>query len=57
MRMEEITNVKQTKNVDEVNELLAKGYKIVKILSSKSSTGGGEEIIPIYILGLTKHAI
>jgi len=52
MKLDEITKIKETKNENEVNELLAKGYRIVKIFNSRSTTSDGEEIHPIYILGL-----
>ena len=57
MKLEEVTNIRQTRDEREVNLLLAQGYKIIKILSSKSSTGGGDEVFPIYILGLMKEGV
>lgn len=55
MKLEEVTKIKETTDQNEVNEFLAKGYKILKIISSKTSTPLGEEIRPIYILGLKKE--
>lgn len=55
MKLEDVKNIKQTRNADEVNELLDRGYKLIKILSSKQSTGGTDEIAPIYIVALFKE--
>ena len=56
MKLDEITKVKQTSDEDEVNEYLGKGYKVLKILSSRVATeSGGEEIKPVYVLGLAKE--
>lgn len=55
MKLDDVTKVKQTNNENEVNDLLAKGYRILKILSNRISTPMGDEIKPIYILGLVKE--
>lgn len=55
MKLEEITQIKTTKDEKEVNEYLAKGYVIMKILSTKKSSGFEDEITPIFILGLIKE--
>jgi hypothetical protein len=56
MKLDEITKVKQTIDENEVNEYLAKGYRIIKILSSRiSNQFGGEEIKPVYVLGLIRE--
>ena len=54
MKIEEITKIKQTGDQDEVNEFLAKGYKIIKIFSGKLPVNEqGDMIIqPVYVLGL-----
>ncbi len=52
MKTDEINKIEQTYNQDKVNELLAKGYKIVKIFSTKSSVDDAEEIRPCYVMGL-----
>ncbi len=52
MKTDEITRIKTSKVEDEVNEYLAKGYRIIKILSTKTSTDFGDEIQPVFILGL-----
>ena len=52
MKLEEITNIKTLNEEKEVNEYLAKGYRIIKILSTKHSSDFGDEIKPIFILGL-----
>lgn len=57
MKLEEITQIKQTRDQNEVNALLAQGYRIIKILSSKSTSGAGDEVYPIYILGLMKEGV
>ncbi len=44
MKMDEVNKIEQTYNKDKVNELLAKGYKIMKIFSTKSSVEDNEEI-------------
>lgn len=54
MKTEEIKQIKITKDEAIVNKYLLEGYKIVKILSTRSSTGFGEEIQPTFILGTTK---
>jgi len=54
MKLDEITNIKNLTEENEVNEFLAKGYKIVKILSTKNSSEMGDEIRPTFILGLVK---
>jgi len=54
MKLDEINKIEQTHNKDEVNELLAKGYKIVKIFSTKIKNDDFDEIKPCYILGLKK---
>lgn len=55
MKFEEITQIKTTKEEKEVNEYLGRGYKIIKILSTKATTEFGDEIQPIFILGLVKE--
>lgn len=57
MKIEEVIQIKQTNNETEVNKFLAQGYKLIKILSQKVSTEFGDEIKPVYILGLTKEQI
>ena len=52
MKLDEITKIKNLTNEDEVNEHLAKGYKVIKILSTKNSSDFGDEIRPTFILGL-----
>jgi hypothetical protein len=54
MKIDEITQIKTSKEEIEVNEYLAKGYRIIKILSTKKSTDFGDEITPVFILGLIK---
>ncbi len=52
MKIDEIRQVKQTVDADEANEYLAKGYRIIKIFSSKVTTEGSEQVMPMYVLGL-----
>lgn len=54
MKLDEITKIKNLTNEDEVNEYLAKGYVIIKILSTKNSSDFGDEIKPTFILGLLR---
>ena len=37
---------------NDINEFLAKGYNIIKILSCKNVKDMQEEVFPIFILGL-----
>lgn len=55
MKTDEITKIKQTSNQEEVNEYLAKGYKIIKIFSTKTTVDSVEVVEPTYILGLKKE--
>ncbi len=52
MKIDEVNKIEQTYNQEKVNELLAKGYKIIKIFSTKQSVEDSEEIKPCYIMGL-----
>lgn len=54
MKLDEVTQVKTLKVETEVNEYLSKGYRIIKILSTKTSTDFSDEIQPVFILGLVK---
>lgn len=52
MKLDEVSKVKVTFEEDAVNQCLKDGYKILKILSSKRTTGGGSEtVMPCFILG------
>lgn len=55
MKLDEITHIKQTKDEKEVNEYLGKGYRIIKILSTKNSSEFGDEVQPTYILGVFRE--
>ena len=55
MKLDEVTQVKTLKVETEVNEYLSKGYRIIKILSTKTSTDFSDEIQPVFILGLIKQ--
>ena len=54
MKLDEITKIKNLTDENEVNEYLAKGYVIIKILSTKNSSDFGDEIKPTFILGLLR---
>jgi len=47
-----IKQIKQSVDPEEVNEYLSKGFRIVKIISSKIKTEQIEEIKPCYILAV-----
>lgn len=51
MKLEELTQIKQTHDTEAVNQLLSQGFKIIKVLSTRTHAGEKEEIKPIYILG------
>lgn len=56
MKIEDVTNIKNLTDEKEINEYLAKGYKLIKILSMKTSSEfGSDEVKPIFILGLSKE--
>ena len=55
MKLDEVTQLKQTYDEVEVNELLAKGFKIIKIFSTKVKNEDFDEVKPCYILGLKKN--
>ncbi len=54
MKLEEVSKIKQTTNDEEVNTLLAQGYKLIKIFSSKVRINEYDEVKPCYILGISK---
>lgn len=51
MKIEEIKEIRQTSEVTEVNELLKKGFRIIKILSTRVHNGEYDIVTPTYILG------
>lgn len=51
MKLEELTQIKQTHDTEAVNQLLSQGFRVIKVLSSRTQVGEREEIKPIYILG------
>jgi hypothetical protein len=54
MKLEDITKVVQTTSTSEVNQLLSGGFRLIKILSTKTRYGDNESILPMYILASTK---
>lgn len=52
MKIEEVNKIKQSYDESEVNEYLAKGYKIIKIFSTKVRSDEYDEVKPCYVLGL-----
>jgi len=55
MKLNEVVKVEQTADKGEVNDLLAKGYRILKIFSTKVTTDAGEFVQPCYVLGLKQE--
>jgi len=51
MKLEEVTRIEQTNNLIEVNRLLEKGYKILKIFHQHIETQDGRSSEPVYVLG------
>lgn len=54
MKLEEIQQIKQLYNENEINAYLEKGYKIIKIFSTKVHTDQVEQIQPCYVLAKGK---
>jgi hypothetical protein len=52
MKLEEVKQIKITMDETQINEHLAKGYHILKIISSKRTEGERDLILPCFILGL-----
>lgn len=50
-----IVKVQVTNHPDEVNTLLEKNWRIIKILSTKKKYGDSEVIEPCFVLGLSKE--
>lgn len=57
MKIDDVTKIKNLTDEKEINEYLAKGYKIIKIFSMKISNEFGEEVKPVFVLGLAKEVI
>jgi len=55
VKIDEITKIKNLTEESLVNEYLAKGYRIIKIFSTKTSTEFGDEVKPTFVLGLSKE--
>jgi len=51
MKLSEIKTIKETCDEHETNKFLAKGYKIIRIMQSKTNSDSYEIVRPIYILG------
>ncbi len=54
MKLDEVSKIVQTTSWEDVNNYLAKGYKIIKIFSIKKRAELTDEVMPCYILGLGK---
>lgn len=54
MKLEEVRGIKMSTSEAEINLLLAKGYQILKILSTKAVSGDREVVVPTFILGVGK---
>lgn len=55
MKIEEVRKVKNLMDETEINEYLSRGYHVIKIFSTKKITELGEEVQPMFILGLGKE--
>ena len=51
MKLDEVTHIEQTNNLIEVNRLLQKGYKILKIFHQQTESQNGRSSEPVYVLG------
>ena len=51
MKLDEVTHIEQTNNLIEVNRLLSKGYKILKIFHQQTESQNGRSSEPVYVLG------
>jgi len=54
MKLEDIGQIKIIDVEKEVNEHLARGFRMVKIYSVKETTEIGETVKPMFILGLIR---
>jgi hypothetical protein len=54
MKLCNITKVKESYSDEEVNKYLAKGYELLKIISTRKTSLELDEVRPCYILGLKK---
>jgi len=54
MKLEEINKIEQETNIDVVNDLLNKGYRIIKVFHQHVETQDGVQSYPVYILGKEK---
>ena len=52
MSLENVRRIRETYDESEVNEYLSRGFRLVKILSSRKQVGGCEEVKPVYVLAL-----
>jgi len=52
MKLDEVTKIKQTSDENVVNDFLSRGYRIIKIFSTKTTVDGQEFVNPVHILGL-----
>lgn len=55
MKIDEVKKIKTLTEESEINEFLSRGYKIIKIFSTKRSTEMGETVEPTFILGIGKE--
>lgn len=54
MKLEEVKHVKYATTEDEVNEYLAKGYKIIRCYQTRVKTFETEQTYPLVMMGSTK---
>jgi hypothetical protein len=55
IKLEDVSQIKIVYEETQVNEYLSKGYKILKIISSKIMRGEREEVLPCFVLGMIKE--
>ena len=51
MKIDDVTHIEETNDFSEVNRLLSKGYKILKIFHQSKETQDGRSSEPIYVMG------
>ena len=52
-----ICKVKECRSDEQVNEYLAKGYEIIKIISSRIFSSDIDEVRPCYVMALQKNGV
>ena len=52
MKLEEVSQIKETNSLEEVNKHLSQGYKLIKIFNQREETHDGITTNVVYVLGL-----